>query len=350
MMNRVKKTRQTRQYIQLAEAAKKSMLTAIDNFNRVHGDYKAETTLILITNAWELLGKAVLVKKKKSIHKDRTKKETISCEKTINQLVAIKELHESQAQLLQQIVSLRNRCVHDVLPSIPEEIQHHLLFFGCKFFKELAVKHFAKLDKELSSNFLTLSFDHMTTYAAEVQKMISKLRRGSQGEKELVWLLERGIQYVDSSEYISQKEFEKLYKNKKKIAPYLKIAEHLGTVDMVRVVPVQAPQNYTADVTLRKGPKKLNDSLPVTIKKSNPDDDYPYFTGDIAREIGKPRNTNFVAKTMNDLGLKGNDEFHRSVKASKKSSVQKYSVAALSYIKNYLKNNPDYNPHKKEAS
>jgi len=287
-MHAPKKTRQTRQYIQLMEAAKKSVLAAIDAFNRVHGDYKTEITLILLSNAWELLAKCVLVKKKRSIYKDSTRKETISCEKAINQLVELKEIEANQAHLLQQIISLRNKCSHDILPTIPDEIQHHLMFFGCKFFKELTIKHFPKVEKELARNYLTLSFDQLTTYASQVQRMVSKLRKGNQGEKELVWLLERGIRYVDSNKYISQKEFEKLYTGKKKIAPHLKVSINAESADMVRIVPVQAPQNFTADIQLRKGQNKLKDSLPVIIRKSNPEEDFPYLTLDIAKAIGKP--------------------------------------------------------------
>ena len=340
--------RQTRQYLQLASAAKKATLTAIDNFNRVHGDYKTETTLILLANAWELLAKAILVKKKKGIYKDKSKKETISCEQALNRLLHLKELDENQTELLQQIISLRNRCTHDTLPPVPQEVQHHLLFFGCKFFNELSSKHFPKFKKDLNKNFLTLSFDHMTTYAAEVQKMVSKLRRGSQQDKDLVWLLERGTRFVDTNQYLSQNEFEKLYKNKKKIAPHLKINSHIEGADMVRIVPVQAPRNYTADVTLRKGSGKLKGTLPVTVQKSNFETDYPHLTGDIAKEVDKK--TNFVAKTMSNLGLKGNPEYHHPVRTSKNGCVQRYSPAALSYVKNHLKNNPNYNPYKKETA
>lgn len=347
-MSAVKKIRQSRQYLQLAEGAKKSILATIDSFNRVYGDYKTETTLMLLTNAWELLAKAILVKKKKSIYKDKTKKETISCEKAINQLILLRELEPQQAELLQQIVSLRNKCMHDVLPIVPEEIQHHLLFYGCKFFKDVSIKHFPKLEKELGKNFLTLSFDHMTTYAAEVTRMVSRLRKGTQGEKELVWLLERGIQFIDTNEYISQKKFEDMYKNKKKIAPHLKISTHAETADMVRIVPVQAPQNFTADIQLRKGPNKLKNALPVTIQKSDFESDYPFLTKDIAEKLKK--NSNFIAKSMVDLKLKDNPKYHQSVRASKAGAIQRYSQAALDFLKKHIQDNPNYDPYGRKVT
>lgn len=346
-MAAAKKNRQSRQYLQLADGAKRSMLSSIDSFNRVYGDYKIETTLMLLTNAWELLAKAILVKKKKNIYKDKKTKETISCEKAINQLESLKELQTQQAELIQQIVSLRNKCVHDILPKIPEEIQHHLLFYGCKFFKDLATKHFPNFSDDLGQNFLTLSFEHMTTYAAEVNKMVSRLRKGTQGEKELVWLLERGIRFVSSDEYISQKKFEEIYKKKKKISPHLKVSEHLSTTDMVVIVPVQAPQNFTADVQLRKGSGKLKGTLPVIVQKTDFESDYPFLTKDIALQVGK--NQNYVATALAELKLKGDAKYHQSVRASASGAIQRYSQAALDHLKKYIKDNPDYNPYKKST-
>lgn len=337
------KSHQPRQYIQFSNAAVKAVLAAIDNFNRVHGDYKTETTLILLVNAWELLAKAVLIKKKKNIYSNRSQKETISCEKAIKHLLELKEIDNNKAVLLQQIVSLRNECAHCSLPEVQEAILHHLLFFGCKFFKELSIKHFSKTEKQLKRNFLTISFDQLTTYAAQVQKTISKLRRGKPSEKKLVWLLERGIRYLDSGEYISQREFEKLYKHKRKIMPWLKIGTYIKEAEMVRIVPVQAPKNWTADVQLRKGPKNLKEPLPVTIKKTRVEDDYEFLTKDIAEKTGK--SINFTARAMSDLGLKGNPEYHQSIRTSDSSAVHRYPQSALNFLKKYLDKHPNYNPY-----
>lgn len=336
--------RQTRQYIQLSEAAIRAMLSAINSFNSVYGDYKTETTFLLLSNAWELLAKAVLLKQKKNIYEDEKKTKSITCEAALNKLLHLGELEQEQVELLQQIVSIRNRCAHDVLPTIPEEIQHHLLFFGCKFFKTLAEKHFSKkYSKTLSKNFLTLSFDYMTTYADKVQKLVSVLRKGNKGQKELIWLLERGVRYTDNNKYISQSEFEKLYKGKKKITPYLKLGDYIEKAEMVRIVPVQAPKNYSADITLRKGSKKQEGGLPVVLKKSDINIDYPFLTKDIAEKLGKTQN--YIARLIANLSLKGNSEYHQSIRISQKGEVQRYSNKTLEYLKDHLTRNPDYNPY-----
>src|SRR5690606_27896894 len=59
--------RRRREYLQLLDASKAAIEMAVDSFNRVHNPYRNESTLILLTNAWELVAKAVLVQKHESI-------------------------------------------------------------------------------------------------------------------------------------------------------------------------------------------------------------------------------------------------------------------------------------------
>lgn len=349
MNNCHRRPKRRRKYLQLADAAVEACTEAIDNFNKVHGYYKTETALILLTNAWELLAKAVLVKKYKSesIFEDRSEEKTISCQEAIKKLLELKEIDQGQNILLQQIISLRNQCVHISLPEVPEEVQHHLLFFGCKFFKELCTKHFSTTEEYLNKNFLTLSYDKQVTYAAQVKSMVSKMRRSkSSSNKELIWLLERGVRYAESGEYISQKKFEKLYMSKKKIMPYLSIKKYIQNADMIKIVFIQAPSNHTADINIKKAPRnqQAKDSLPVIIRKTDIENDYPYLTQDLAEKLGK--DLIFVAEMTKDLGLKGDSEYHQQIRTSRKKGVQRYSEKVLGFLQNHLKKDPSYNPYK----
>ena len=96
--------------------------------------------------------------------------------------------------------------------------------------------------------------------------------------------------------------------------------------DMVRIVPVGAPKNYTADIRLSKGNPR-DSSLPVIVKRTDLEQDYPYLTKEIGEKLGM--NTNFVAHAMLTLGLKGNTTYHQEVRSSKSGSIQRYSAAAL---------------------
>lgn len=331
--------KKTRQYLTYLNKAILAIEAAIDNFNRVNNPYRNEATLLLISNAWELLAKAVLVKKHISIKKDV--QNTISAEYAISRITQRKILESNQNDLIQQIISLRNHAAHNVLPAIPDEIMQHLLFFGCKFFRETVGKVFPTKVKDLKENYLSLSFSNLTTYADKVQKLVSKIKKSSEG-KELIWLLERAIRY-DGGTYISQGEFEKLYKRKNKIMPHLEIGDFIKNSVMIRIVPVQAPKNYTADISLRKG-SPHDATLPVHVKKTDIEEDYPYLTHEVAEKLKK--NPHFTAKIIAYLKLKGNSKYHLSIRTSKKGEIQRYSQASLEEIGKFLKNNPDFSPYK----
>jgi hypothetical protein len=146
----------------------------------------------------------------------------------------------------------------------------------------------------------------------------------------------------DGQKYISQAEFEAQYKNKRKVRSYLALNGYLKGSDMVKVVAVQAPRNFTADITLRKG-DRADASLPVVTRKSDLDADYPHLTRDIAERVN--RNGNFVARTIMFLALKGNSQYHQAVRVSKSSVVHRYSQAACDRVASFLQQNPQFNPY-----
>lgn len=337
------KTRKRRLYLRFCEQSLNAIRSAIAAFNNVHDAYKVEITLMLIVNAWELLGKAVLIKRKKTIVKDKNGN-TFSAEDIIWKLCSEGMLDENQNWHLQQLVSLRNEAIHSILPPIPIEILHHLFYFSCKFYKDILIKEFPRYKDRIATNFLSIAFDDLTTYADKVQKLVGKLRKGNEGEKKVVWLLERGIRF-DGTTYISQDKFEQEFKNKnnRKILPYLQINKYLRNVDMVRIVPIQAPKNYTADITLRKG-KQFSSGLPIMVKKTEIEQDYPYLAGEMGGKINKP--SHFVAMAMTKLKLRHDPQYHQSVRSSKSSKVNRYSESAFNFLKKYLDENPNFNPYK----
>ena len=77
-----------REYLQLLEKAKRAAEAGIDAFNRVHHPYRDEATVIFLTNAWELLAKAVLIKKQQSIRRDK-RGNTIAAESAVFKLCHI---------------------------------------------------------------------------------------------------------------------------------------------------------------------------------------------------------------------------------------------------------------------
>lgn len=333
----------TRTYNKYNKKAIAAILAAINSFNQVYGEYNTEKTLLLLANAWELLAKAILIKKKQDIYIDKHKTQSISLEKALCRLQDLQIISPNESQLLLQIVSLRNEACHSILPPIPLEIQHHLFFFACKFFKDVYKQQFKKNNPLLNKNFLSLSFDQLRTYADCVQKLVSKIKRGSEETKKLVWLLERGVCF-EGDNFISQAEFEKKYQSKYKPMSYLKLNQFIKQSNMLRIVPVQAPKNFTADITLRKGKIQANESLPVIYKSSDPEQTHPYLASNIAKEVGKSQQ--FISQLIKYLQLKGNDQYHLKITVSKSSATNKYSEAALNKIQTFLKEYPNFNPWK----
>jgi len=72
-----------------------------------------------------------------------------------------------------------------VLPPVADEILHHLVFFGCKFFRAIVQQTFPTYARRLSGNYLSLSFADLTTYADKVQKLVAKVKR-SEVNKRLI--------------------------------------------------------------------------------------------------------------------------------------------------------------------
>jgi hypothetical protein len=331
--------RRRREYLQLLDAAKAAVELAVDCFNRVRNPYRDESTLILLANAWELLAKAALVQKHRSIRRGQ-RGETIGPEIAVARLKDQKVLDANQAETIQQIISLRHAAVHHVLPPMPEEIMHHLLFYGCKFFRETVERLFPAHARDLPGNFLSLSFADLTTYADKVQKAVARARR-SASDRRLIWLLERGIAF-DGSAYLTEKQVEAKYRGKKKIMPHLRLSDFVRTTDMVRIVPVEAPKNFTADITLRKG-SASDAALPVVVRMTELEADYPYLTRELGTRIG--RNQNWTAKAAVVLQLKGDPKYHQRIRASTTSYVQRYSNAALQKLQSHLAQYPNFNPY-----
>lgn len=331
--------RKRREYLQLLDAAKAAAETGVDSFNRVRHPYRYQTTLMLLANAWELLAKAVLLQKKESIARGQ-RGETISSEVAVFRLEQKQVLTQTQAETIQQVISLRHAATHHLLPAVPVEVMQHLLFYSCKFFREVIEKLFPAHLKSLSENYVSLSFTDLTTYADKVQKSVSRVRK-SGSDKKLVWLLERGIQF-DGEVYITEGQFAEKYRGKKKILPHLGLSDFVKTADMIRIVPVQAPRNFTADISLRKG-SAADSSLPVLLKKTDIEVDYPLLTRELGVKVGKSQN--WAARAVTVLNLKGDPKFHQPVRAGQKTLIHRYSAAAEAVLREKLVAEPRFDPY-----
>ncbi|MEO8565542.1 MAG: hypothetical protein ABI541_04090, partial [Betaproteobacteria bacterium] len=223
---------------------------------------------------------------------------------------------------------------------VPIEVMQHLLFYSSKFFREIVEKHFAGHIKSMNEHYLSLSFLDLTTYADKVQRSVSRIKK-SGNDRKLVWLLERGIAF-DGDSYITEAQFTQKYRGKKRILPHLEVSNFVKNADMIRIIPVQAPRNFTADISLRKG-NAADASLPVLVKKTNVEVDYPLLTKELATKLGK--DSNWVAKAAQVLNLKGDPKFHQPIRAGNKTLIHRYSTAAEGTLRGRLAAEPDFDPY-----
>ena len=111
---------------------------------------------------------------------------------------------------------------------------------------------------------------------------------------------------------------------------------------MIRIVPVQAPRNFTADISLRKG-SAADSSLPVLVKKTDIEVDYPLLTRELGLKVGKSQN--WAARAVTVLNLKGDPKYHQPVRAGQKALIHRYSAAAEAALREKLVAEPGFDPY-----
>ncbi len=320
---------------ELTEASIASAFSSIELFNRPGSVNRISLSLITNVRAWEQLGKAFLLKKKRDIYFDRGER-SYSAEKVIRILYSdFNVLSPGEAKTLQQIISLRNEAMHSDLNYIPDDLAAHLLYFSLKSFRGFVKDHFPSYGKGLNSNFISINFDQVYTYSARINKIISS-SRGRIKDNRILYLLERGLHYARHGNEMSQQDWVQKVKALKgrritKSALYLKkyAAEH----NNVLFITVEAPSKYgKAEVTISKGSHSAKTR--VTVVASDPDDSHPYLTSELAVKLKRGRN--FVSRAIKELGLKGNKDYHLAVRSGKNSQVQRYSDRALKRLKKYF--------------
>jgi hypothetical protein len=108
-------------------------------------------------------------------------------------------LDNNQADAVQQVISLRHAAVHHVLPDVPAELMHQLLY--CKFLREVVKAVFPTHAKDPEQYYLSLASSDLTTYASKFQKLVSGVKK-SPNDKRLVWLMASPIPHVSQSRVI----------------------------------------------------------------------------------------------------------------------------------------------------
>lgn len=327
-----------RLYSRYFDASADALEVAVDNFNRVHPAFRTETAVIMLAISWELLAKAVLLKTSRKI--DARGDNTISGKHAVLRLHNQKIINKDENDTIQMIISLRDESAHGLLPEISIEMVQHLIYFGIKAHRRISTEYFRSRSKTMPEHFLAMSFGDLTTFADKVAKSLTAAKRSPEKEK-LVWLLERGLTF-DGAAYESRKEVTRRIQNGGSRRKKLHVDRYASTNPMVRLIPVEAPKNMTADLVLRKGDRR-DATLPVIVKQVNEEEMYPYFTAQIATRLGK--DLNWVAKAAKTLNLKGDPRYHFAGRSSASQRTNRYSEEALQFLMRRLREKPEFNPY-----
>lgn len=321
---------------------------SIEMFNRVEGSHSYQAAIIFNVQAWELLGKGILLRKHENIYyKDGT---TINAEKVINKMrFELKIINKLEGENIQQLISLRNEAIHNILPEIDAEIIVQLMYFSLVSFNKILKTNFKTYYPNFKRNFLAISFDNFTFYSHKVSNLFKYSKKYNTKENKILYLLDRGIKYANSKKlgrminYDAWKKEIKEKPRKSRIARHLSIYNHLKNIGDIRFIPVVVDKGYHPEVILKKSNNPLS---PVLIEKSDPNKDYPHLTSQLAEKLEK--NTSFVSLMCKNLDIKNNPSYCTKFKVCRSNDgVPKYNDRALNYLIDYLKKNPGYSPYNK---
>lgn len=153
------------------------------------------------------------------------------------------------------------------------------------------------------------------------------------------------VRHSGKNELLTKDDFDRMLKEK--------LNEFLASINIIASqFPISAKELKV--VESRESPdaipiqiRESGEGLPVLLKKErvDPNLDYPYNASALGKLIGKSQN--FVAYAIKKLGLKGDMKYAVQIKNPQGKVVMvKYSNEALVFLKEFLADNPTYNPYK----
>lgn len=332
------------------ETAVNAAKLSIEMFNRVDGVHSDQAAIIFNAQSWELLAKAVLIKKNSNIYESDGR--SITGEKAVSRLEHfLKKISREENQTIQQIISLRNEAMHNVYPDIDQEIVLHLVYFSLKSFRNLIASEFKAYLPKIDKNYLSVSFKEHTFYSHKVGKLLAYSKKYSSDKNKALYILDRACKFAEDSKSNAYIKYDSWLSNikskpkKSRIAMHLSVYNYTNNQENVRFVPVETKKGYKAEVLVDKT-KNINEATSILVRKSDPEKDYPHLVSELAVTLKK--SIYFIQQLMRHLNIKGNKDFHTMIKTGKKSVTQKYSDKTLGYLQEYIKKNPQWSPYKKK--
>jgi hypothetical protein len=322
--------RKTRSFL---DCAKDSLFLAVEMFNRPSDVGRIEGVLLFLNHAFEMLLKAVVLEKTGRI-RGRREKLNYTFEKCLNICESqLSVIDKDAALILRNLNGFRDAAAHDLV-GISEGLLYGHAQSAVQIFGMVLKKAFNKdLNRLLPRRVLPLSASvptEISTVVAEDMAAIksllgSKRRREDEAEAKLrpYQVIEKNIRSVQGLSDVTVSSSRAIRR--------LKAGDWKTVMPMVAGL-VQSTASgipVSLHVTKREGfPVRIDptSSTSIAFRYIKPEDKYPYLTKELADKLGTttPRIVAF-AKLFQ---MKGNDDFHTSIKISKAGLVSRYSEKA----------------------
>lgn len=321
----------------LIERAQDSLVLGIELFNRPQEEGRTDGVLFCLDHAFEMLLKAVLFEKTGRIRGPREKK-NYGFDKCLNLCQFSHKIVDSdEALILRNLNGFRDAAVHDIL-EISEGLFYGHAQSAIQIFAAILKKVFNKdLAKTLPRRVLPIATvvpGDITTIISEDMDALKKLLVKGKRQEDSAEARLRAYMVIESNIRETQglspsaTTLGKTIKN-------LKAGEWKSVLPMVAGLVQSTSGGIPISLHVSKHdgfPVRIDPKAPTAIafRYVKPEDKYPYLTGELAKKLGtSPARVVALVKLFQ---MKGNDEYHTSIKVSSTGQVQRYSEKAREVI------------------
>jgi hypothetical protein len=309
----------------------------IELFNRPQEEGRTDGVLFCLDHAFEMLLKAVLFEKTGRIRGPREKK-NYGFDKCLNLCQFSHKIVDSdEALILRNLNGFRDAAVHDIL-EISEGLFYGHAQSAIQIFAAILKKVFNKdLAKTLPRRVLPIATvvpGDITTIISEDMDALKKLLVKGKRQEDSAEARLRAYMVIESNIRETQglspsaTTLGKTIKN-------LKAGEWKSVLPMVAGLVQSTSGGIPISLHISKHdgfPVRIDPKAPTAIafRYVKPEDKYPYLTGELAKKLGtSPARVVALVKLFQ---MKGNDEYHISIRVSSTGQVQRYSEKAREVI------------------
>ncbi len=321
----------------LLERSVNSLVLGIELFNRPSDRGRVESVVMLLDHSFEMLLKSAIFEKTGRIRAPR-ERFNYTFDKCIDICRSrLGALSDDEALILQNLNGFRDAATHDVLIIDEGLLYSHVqsaVNISAKMLKEVFRRSLASvLPKRILPVTAMVPQDIQILVSTDLESIRSMLsgkhRREDEAEARL-----RAYQVMEKNLRVMQGESGKRC-SPQQLIQRMKKGEWRTALPMVAGLVQATPGGIPISIHVTKSqgiPVRIDKDAPQTIafRYIRPEDKYPHLTSELAVKLDI--STNKVVGLAKLLGLKGNDDYHMTMRIGKTSNVHRYSHKALQLL------------------